>query len=120
MDATVAVAELKGRVQRFCEERDWDQFHGAKDLAIGVATEAAELLEQFRFLSEAQIADLLADASRRRAVEEELADVLFFILRFAQRYEVDLDEALRRKMEQGARKYPVEKAKGKNLKYTEL
>ncbi|MBI5511070.1 MAG: nucleotide pyrophosphohydrolase [Deltaproteobacteria bacterium] len=118
-DATT-ISGLQAEVQRFCEERAWDQFHGAKDLAIGVVTEAAELLDHFRFLDDAQVAALLADAAKREAVEDELADVLFFVLRFAQRFHVDLAAALGHKMQKNAAKYPVAKAKGKNAKYDEL
>jgi NTP pyrophosphatase (non-canonical NTP hydrolase) len=114
------LTELQAVVRRFCEERDWDQFHGAKDLAIGVSTEAAELLEHFRFLDDAQVAALLADAIKRGAVEDELADVLFFLLRFAQRFDVDLAAALERKMKKNAEKYPVAKSKGRNAKYDAL
>ena len=114
------VSGLQGLVQGFCEARDWDQYHGAKDLAIGVATEAGELLAHFRFLSEEQVAALLADAAGREAVEEELADVLFFLLRFAQRFDVDLAAALERKLTKNGERYPVDKARGRNAKYTEL
>ena len=89
------LTNLQAAVQRFCEERDWDQFHGAKDVAIGVVTEAAELLDHFRFLDDAQVAALLADVTKREAVEDELADVLFFLLRFAQRFDVGLAAAPR-------------------------
>ncbi len=119
-DAEVSLAELKDEVRRFCQERDWDPFHSAKDVAIGVITEASELLEHFRFLSPEQEEALLADPVRRREVEDELADVLFFVLRFAERCEVDLTTAFRRKMATNARNYPVEKARGRNRKYTEL
>lgn len=112
--------ELVARVKDFCEARDWDQFHGPKDLAIGVITEASELLEHFRFQSDEQALALLDDPSIKEEIEDELADVLFFLLRFSQRFDVDLDKALLRKIEKSERKYPVEKAKGKNTKYTKL
>jgi len=114
------VEDLADIVRQFCEARDWDQFHGPKDLAIGVITEAAELLEHFRFQSEAQALELLRDKKTRNEIEDELADVLFFLLRFSQRFDIDLTAALLRKMEQSEQKYPVEKAKGKNVKYTKL
>lgn len=114
------VDELKTLVKSFCEARDWDQFHGPKDLAIGVITEASELLEHFRFLSEEQAHAVLDDPKQREEIEDELADVLFFLLRFSQRFDVDLSAALLRKIEKSERKYPVEKAKGKNTKYTKL
>ena len=120
MDKSISISDLKKRVQKFCENRDWDQFHGAKDLAIGVITEAAELLERFRFLSDDQARRLLSTPSKRKEVEEELADILFFVLRFSQRFQIDLDESLRRKLKKNAAKYPIKKARGKNLKYTDL
>lgn len=112
--------ELTHIVRVFCEARDWDQFHGPKDLAIGVITEAAELLEHFRFQSDEQALALLNDPEFKVEIEDELADVLFFLLRFSQRFDVDLNNALQRKIEKSERKYPVEKAKGKNIKYTKL
>ena len=111
---------LKSLVAAFCIARDWDRYHGAKDLAVGIVTEAAELLDVFRFKSEDEITAALADPDRRSAIEHELADVLFFTLRFAQRNEIDLATALERKMTLNAERYPVEKAKGSNRKYTEL
>jgi NTP pyrophosphatase (non-canonical NTP hydrolase) len=116
----ISIRELKEKVREFCEARDWDQFHGPKDLAIGVITEASELLEHFRFLSEEESMELLKNPQQREEIEDELADVLFFLLRFCQRFDVDLDRALIRKMEKGEKKYPVEKARGSNRKYTEL
>lgn len=118
MDRSSTISDLKHLVQAFCEDRDWDQYHSAKELAIGVSTEAGELLDKFRFLSGEQINELL-QSERRSAVEHELADVFFFLLRFAQRFDIDLDDSLRAKLEVNARKYPVEKAKGNNLKSTE-
>jgi NTP pyrophosphatase (non-canonical NTP hydrolase) len=120
VDHDTKVADLKSRVRTFCEARDWDQFHGPKDLAIGLATEASELLEIFRFLSGEQCAAKLADPESRQAIENELADVLFFLLRFAQRFDIDLDDALSAKMKLNAERYPVEKSRGKNLKYGDL
>jgi NTP pyrophosphatase (non-canonical NTP hydrolase) len=112
--------DLQLKVKNFCEVRDWDQFHSPKDLAIWVSTEAAELLEHFRFQSDEQSLALLSEPHTKEEIEDELADVLFFVLRFSQRFDVDLTSALLRKIEKSERKYPVEKAKGKNTKYTKL
>lgn len=116
----IRISELIEKVQRFCEERDWDQFHNPKDLAIGISTEANELLDIFRFKSDKEITEILEDESKREHVEEELADTLFFILRFAQMNFIDLEDILEKKIAKNAQKYPVEKIKGKNLKYTEI
>ena len=112
------INELIEMVQTFCEERDWDQFHNPKDLSIGISTEANELLDIFRFKSEQQMKDLM-HSSKREHVEEEIADVLFFVLRFAQMNEIDLPSVLKTKIEKNNKKYPVETAKGNNNKYSD-
>lgn len=119
-DRATDLEELKTLVQQFCEDRDWDQFHDPKELAIGLSTEAAELLEHFRFQSPEQIRQKLHNPNSREAISDELADTLFFILRFAQMENIDLSKALHQKLEKSAKKYPVESSKGKNVKYTEL
>ncbi len=113
------IDKLKEEIRLFCEAREWDQFHGIKDLAIGVATEASELLELFRFQSEKQ-SESLIHGEGKKDVSDELADVLFFILRIAQKYSIDLEQAFHEKMQKNAQKYPVEKARGSNKKYNEL
>ena len=113
--------DLLRDVQKFCEERDWDQFHGPKDLAIGLVTEASELLELFRFLADEEALQRLQNSdSFKEQVSDELADVLFFLLRFAERQNINLQEALYQKLNKNQKKYPIEKAKGSNKKYTEL
>ena len=112
------INELMKQVQEFCEARDWDQFHNPKDLAIGLSTESNELLDIFRFKTEEQMIKIM-NSSKREHVEEELADVFFFVLRFAQMNNIDLGEILNIKMEKNNLKYPVEKAKGSNSKYNE-
>ncbi len=114
------LSDLQARVQHFCEEREWDQFHDIKELAIGVSTEAAELLEIFRFQSREQCEALLRDGLKREEIEDEIADVLFFILRMAGRYGIDLPRAVEKKMAKNAIRYPVEKARGSNRKYDEF
>ena len=115
-DTDTTVAILKAQVQEFCELRDWDQFHGAKDLAIGIITEASELLEHFRFKSESEVREMMGSAQQSKACQEELADVLFFLLRFAQMNGIDLSAALRDKIAKNSARYPVEKARGSNRK----
>lgn len=116
-DDVTTLASLKTRVRDFCEERDWDRFHGAKDLAIGLVTEASEVLEHFRFQDDEDIAAILGDPGRKAEIEAELADTLFFLLRFAGRYDIDLSGAFDRKLAKNALKYPVETARGSNRKY---
>jgi len=82
--------------------------------------EAAELLDHFRFKSEAEAQAYLKDPKRRRMSEDETADTLFMLLRFAQMYDIDLSQALRRKVAVNHKKYPVKKSKGSNKKYNDL
>ena len=111
---------MMDRIQKFCSDRDWDQFHDPKELAIGLITESSELLEIFRFQSKEQAMDLLNQPSKREAIEDEVADVFFFVLRFAAMNGIDLGSVLERKILKNEKKYPVEKARGSNRKYTEF
>lgn len=120
MDDQTKIHELKERIKQFCEARDWDQFHNPKDLAIGVMTEASELLEHFRFKSEQEMDEMFKNSEKKTHISEEMADVFYFLLRLAQKYDIDLTSALDKKMQQNEMKYPVEKAKGSNKKYNEL
>jgi len=120
MDSTTTLQELKEAIRKFCEERDWDQYHNPKDLAIGIITEASELLEHFLWKSEKDVAGLVNDPAKKEQIEDEMADVLYFLLRLSEKYNIDLSEALLRKIQKNAKKYPVEKAKGSSKKYTEL
>ena len=112
--------DMISMVVSFCEERDWDQYHNPKDLAIGISTEAGELLDLFRFRNGSESRQLVESEGSREMVSDELADVLFFVLRFAQMNGIDLREALRSKISKNAEKYPVDRAKGSNRKYSEL
>ena len=103
MDSETNVHELKEKIRKFCEDRDWDQYHNAKDLAIGLITEASELLEHFRFKSEEQVEKMFKSAKKKEELTDEMADVLFFLLRLAQRYDIDLVTELNRKMADLAR-----------------
>jgi len=120
MDKTTNIEELKEQIKKFCDDRDWDQFHGAKELAIGISTEASEILEHFRFKSEKEIEDFFDDTEKKKQIGEEMADTLFLLLRMSQRYNVDLSDALIEKIKKNEQNYPIEKAKGSNKKYTEF
>lgn len=112
-DAETTVAELRELVAAFIRERDWEQFHDPKNLSMAIATEAAELMEHFRWAKNDEARDLIKDADRRHEVGEELADILAFLLSFANTADIDLSEALRAKMAKNARKYPADDYRGK-------
>lgn len=112
-----SLAQLTAEVRNFADARDWQQFHSPKNLAAAMTVEAGEVLEHFQWLTEAESESLSAE--KRSAVELELADVLIYLVRLADRLDVDLIAAAARKVALNTRKYPVEQAKGSNKKYTE-
>lgn len=113
-----ALLELRNVLRQFATDRDWDKFHSPKNLAIALSVEAAELLEHFQWLSDAESADL--PVATRTRVREELADVLLYLIRLADKLNVDLASAAADKIQINATKYPVEKARGSSKKYTEF
>lgn len=117
-DKNVTIDELKNRAKEFCDKRDWTQFHNPKELAIGISTEANELLQIFRFKSKEDMEEIM-NTKKRIDVEEELADVVFFVLRFAQMNNIDISSIVSDKIDKNEKKYPVEKTKGSNKKYNE-
>ncbi len=109
--------ELKGRIRDFVEERDWERFHSPKNLAMALSVEASELVELFQWLTEEESATL--DSDRRLRVADELADVLWFLVRIADCLDVDLLEAAGRKLAANAAKYPADRVRGQSKKYTD-
>jgi len=109
--------ELKARVRDFVDERDWDRFHSPKNLAMALSVEASELVELFQWLTEAESGEL--DAERRLRVADELADVLWFLVRLSDRLGIDLLEAAERKLATNAVKYPADRVRGNARKYDE-
>ena len=119
-DHTVTLASLKERIMAFAHEREWEQFHSPKNLSMALAAEAGELMEHFLWMESADSHDLRAKAGRLEKIEEEISDVVIFALQFANVAGIDLAEAIDRKLAINAAKYPVEKARGRSDKYTEL
>jgi len=113
-----SIEELRAALQRFAEDRDWDQFHSPKNLAIALSVEAAELLEHFQWTPEAASEVLTPDQHGK--VREEIADVLLYLIRLADKLNNDLVAAASDKIQVNAAKYPVDKARGSSKKYTEL
>lgn len=109
---------LRDALRRFTAARDWQQFHTPKNLAMALNVEAAELLEHFQWLTAAQSVRL--DARRKRAVADEIADVLLYLTRLADVLHLDPLAAAQRKLRRNARKYPVRRARGNARKYSEL
>ena len=118
MGADDRLGKLSAELAEFVDERDWGQFHNPKNLAMALAAEAGELLEHFQWLTETEAGSL--GSAQRQEVAMEMADILMYLLRLADRLEVDLLTAAREKLELNRQKYPVEKARGRATKYDKL
>ena len=112
-----ALRVLQQRLAAFAAARDWEQFHSPKNLAMALSVEVAELVEELQWLTEEQSKAL--DAERLERVRLELADVFIYLLRLADRLDVDLMRAADDKIAQNERKYPAERVRGDARKYTE-
>lgn len=115
MDNQTTIEQLRQNVSEFCERRNWRQFHDAKELSIGISTEAGELLQHFRFKNKEQV----ETKAQTQQVREELVDILYFILRFSELYNIDLTTQLKNKLKKNNEKYPIETSLNNNLKYNE-
>jgi len=113
---TDSLHNLREKINHFVDERDWAQFHTPKNLAMAMIVEAAELVEQFQWDTPADSQHLSDE--KREAVSHELADTFVYLLRIAEVLQIDLIEVTNSKIKLNALKYPVEKAKGSNAKYT--
>jgi NTP pyrophosphatase (non-canonical NTP hydrolase) len=112
------IQALQTALRSFAQEREWEQFHSPKNLAAALSVEASELLEHFQWLTEEQSRSL-AD-TKRNAIAEEIADVLLYLLRLADKLDIDPIDAARKKLAINAIKYPVDLAKGTSKKYSEF
>jgi len=112
-DETTTVAELRAVMAAFVAERAWEKFHQPKNLAMSLAIEAAELMEEFQWLDVAESAQVAADPAKREAISDEMADVLAYLFSLANRLEIDLATAFLRKTEKTRRKYPAAEYRGR-------
>jgi len=114
----MTIESLRGQLRDFAAARDWDQFHSPKNLAMALAVEAAELVENFQWLTEEQSRSLPPDTLR--ATREEIADVFLYLIRISDQLGIDPVAAAQEKMIANEKKYPADKARGTAKKYTEL
>ncbi|HBO2173696.1 TPA: nucleotide pyrophosphohydrolase [Pseudomonas aeruginosa] len=116
----VDVRQLAAALERFAAERNWAQFHSPKNLVMALTGEVGELSEIFQWMDEEQSKDAARHPDTAQAVQDELADVLMYLVRLASVLGVDLDAAARQKLEQNNRKYPAEKARNSSKKYDQF
>ena len=107
-----SLQQITDRIKKFTQERDWAQFHNAKDLALALSIEASELNECFLWKSH--------EEAKVDKVKDELADILIYAILFADKYGFDIPKIINEKVEKNAAKYPIDKAKGNAKKYTDL
>ena len=112
------IKALTEKIKQFRDERDWKQFHNHKDMALSLVLEASELLEHFQWKSSEEV--LTYGELNKEEIAEELADVAMYLFEMSDNLGVDLADAMKKKLEKNAIKYPVEKAKGRHTKYNKL
>jgi dCTP diphosphatase len=110
------IKEIIGKLLKFRKERDWEQFHSPKNLAISISIEAAELLEHFQWVKESEILTF----EEKHEVAKELADIFNYVIMLAEDLGIDIVESSKEKIEENGKKYPIEKAKGSAKKYRDL
>jgi dCTP diphosphatase len=115
--STQSLQQLAERLRRFAAERDWEQFHSPKNLAMALSVEVAEIVEHFQWLTEPQSRELAA--AKQAEVEQELADALIYLVRLADQLQIDLLEAANRKLAINEAKYPADRVRGSAKKYSE-
>lgn len=116
----MTIAGIKEHVLAFAQERDWEQFHSPKNLSMALAAEAGELMEHFLWSTPDASREIACVPAKRAKIEEELADVVIYAMEFANITGIDVSQAIWKKMKSNALKYPVEKARGRSEKYTDL
>jgi len=112
------IETIQSKLQAFASEREWDQFHSLKNLSMALSGEVGELVEIFQWMTEEQSNNL--SEKDKQKVTEELADIIIYLLRLADKADIDIEKAINLKVDVNASKYPVEKSKGTSKKYTEL
>lgn len=117
MSNPLSIHDLQVELRNFAKERDWEQFHTPKNLAMALIVEVAELLEHYQWLTPEESHNL--DEKKLRQVDEELGDIQIYLVRMADLLGIDILDAATRKLEKNRRKYPAEKVRGSARKYTE-
>ena len=111
------IKNIQQQLHQFARERDWDQFHNPKNLAAALSVEASEILELFQWLTPKQSLAIKDKPKEKQHAADEIADTFIYLLRLADKLEIDIEAAIESKMKRNAEKYPVELAKGNATKY---
>lgn len=111
---------IQRELQKFAEERDWDQFHSPKNIAMALSVEASELMELFQWCNDEQSYGMLNSKANKQRIEEEVADVFLYLLRFADKFDIDLEKVAKAKMTANRKKYPIALCRAKETRYDKL
>ena len=113
------IEKIQNKLREFSNDRDWEQFHSPHNLSMALSVEAAELVEIFQW-SQSGGMDEIANQKTRKEIEKEIADIFIYTLKIADLLNMDLEKAALEKIEENAKKYPIEASKGKAIKYDQL
>ena len=118
MTQVINILKWKENLSKFAGDREWEQFHTPKNLVMAMSVESSELLEHFQWMTEEESKNIPCE--KLEEIKEEMADVLLYMVRLSDVLNVDLDEAMTKKFEKNALKYPVDKSRGTSKKYDKL
>lgn len=117
---SINITKINSMVSQFNEERDWDQFHSVKNLAMALSVETSELLEIFQWMKEEDSNNISKNPILKQKLQDEVADIFVYLLRIAVKSNIDIEQAVFEKIQKNGLKYPVEKSKGNSKKYDQL
>jgi dCTP diphosphatase len=120
MMKNINIEKLMAEINLFTQERDWEKFHSTKNLAMALSVETSELVEIFQWMTEAESDTLNENPSKKEHLEEEMADVFYYLLKIAFKHQINLEDAVLKKIQKNKLKYPIEKSKGIAEKYNRL
>ena len=112
------IEDILEKIRQFRDERNWMQFHDPKNIAISIVIEAAELLEHFQWKNKEEVEQYVKE--NKGEIEEEIADIALYLFELADNLGINLSDAMEKKLEKNAKKYPAEKVRGKHTKYNKL
>lgn len=113
------IENIKAKLREFSNNRDWEQYHSPKNLAMALSVEVAELVEIFQWSNDGGLKEI-KDPEKKKQIEEEIADIFNYLVKFVDLMEIDLEKVSLEKISLNEKKYPVEKSKGKSDKYNKL
>ena len=111
-DKQTSIQEIKSIIEKFVDERDWQQFHSPKNLSMSISIESAELMELFQWLSLEEAKEVMKAGETRENAIDEIADIIIYAIAFCNRNNIDISNAIKQKMEKNIKKYPADKFKG--------